>query len=143
MERFKVFDVLHHEHLSLVSLSLADPASLPELFKRLEEKEIKIKFLVSHHENHGTLHLTFCATRSRHICWPGARISARFRRCSAMRTSRLLRSTRTSAGITFGRCTSGITRVANRDHKFSVPGRFAQLIAQRPGSRYPLLDVDV
>ena len=64
MERFKVFDVLHHEHLSLISLSLADPAFLLGLFERLEEKEIKIKFLVSHHENDGTLHLTFCVERS-------------------------------------------------------------------------------
>ena len=64
MERFKVFDVLHHEHLSLISLSLAEPVSLPELFERLEEKDIKIKFLVSHHENEGTLHLTFCVERS-------------------------------------------------------------------------------
>ena len=64
MERFKVFDVLHHEHLSLISLSLADPASLPELFERLEEKQIKIKFLVSHHENDGRLNLTFCVERS-------------------------------------------------------------------------------
>jgi len=64
MERFKVFDVLHHEHLSLISLSLAEPVSLPGLFARLEEKDIKIKFLVSHHENEGTLHLTFCVERS-------------------------------------------------------------------------------
>jgi len=48
MERFKVFDVLHHEHLSLISLSLPEPSSLPGLFERLEGKEIKIKFLVSH-----------------------------------------------------------------------------------------------
>ena len=64
MERFKVFDVLHHEHLSLISLSLAETASLPGLFARLEEKDIKIKFLVSHHEIDGTLHLTFCVERS-------------------------------------------------------------------------------
>ena len=64
MERFKVFDVLHHEHLSLISLSIADPALLPGLFERLEEKEIKIKFLVSHHENDGRLHFIFCVERS-------------------------------------------------------------------------------
>ena len=64
MERFKVFDVLHHEHLSLVSLSLTEPSLLPGLFKQLEGKEIKIKFLVSHHENDGWLHLIFCVERS-------------------------------------------------------------------------------
>ena len=64
MERFKVFDVLHHEHLSLISLSLAEPSCLPGLFEHLEEKEIKIKFLVSHHENNGGLHLIFCVERS-------------------------------------------------------------------------------
>jgi aspartokinase len=64
MERFKVFDVLHHEHLSLINLSIADPAFLSQLFERLEEKEIKIKFLVSHHENDGRLHLIFCVERS-------------------------------------------------------------------------------
>ena len=64
MERFKVFDVLHHEHLSLISLSLTEPSSLPGLFEQLEGKEIKIKFLVSHHENDGRLHLIFCVERS-------------------------------------------------------------------------------
>ena len=64
MERFKVFDVLHHEHLSLISLSITDPAFLPGLFEQLEGKEIKIKFLVSHHENDGKLHLIFCVERS-------------------------------------------------------------------------------
>lgn len=64
MERFKVFDVLHHEHLSLISLSITNPAFLSGLFERLEEKEIKIKFLVSHNENHGRLHLIFCVERS-------------------------------------------------------------------------------
>ena len=64
MERFKVFDVLHHEHLSLISLSSFEPATLSGLFERLEEKEIKIKFLASHHESDGTLHITFCVERS-------------------------------------------------------------------------------
>ena len=64
MERFKVFDVLHHEYLSLVSLTLAQPDALQELFEQLEEKEIKIKFLVAHHKNDGVLHLTFCVERS-------------------------------------------------------------------------------
>ena len=64
MERFKVFDVLHHEHLSLVSLTLVQPDSLQKLFEQLEEKEIKIKFLVAHHGNDGVLHLTFCVERS-------------------------------------------------------------------------------
>ena len=64
MERFKVFDVLHHEHLSLFKLSITDPSFLPGLFEQLEGKEIKIKFLVSHHENDGGLHLIFCVERS-------------------------------------------------------------------------------
>jgi aspartokinase len=64
MERFKVFDVLHHEHLSLISLSITNPAFLSGLFERLEKKEIKIKFLVSHNENDGRLHLIFCVERS-------------------------------------------------------------------------------
>ena len=64
MERFKVFDVLHHEHLSLISLAITNPAFLSGLFEQLEEKEIKIKFLVSHNENDGRLHLIFCVERS-------------------------------------------------------------------------------
>jgi aspartokinase len=64
MERFKVFDVLHHEYLSLVSLTLAQPDALQELFEQMEEKEIKIKFLVAHHKNDGVLYLTFCVERS-------------------------------------------------------------------------------
>ena len=64
MERFKVFDVLHHEHLSLISLSITNPAFLSGLFEQLEEKEIKIKFLVSHNENDGRLHIIFCVERS-------------------------------------------------------------------------------
>jgi len=64
MERFKVFDVLHHEYLSLVSVTLAQPAALQELFEQLEEQEIKIKFLAAHHETDGVLHLTFCVERS-------------------------------------------------------------------------------
>ncbi len=64
MERFKVFDVLHHEHLSLVRLLLPEPASLPGLFAQLEEKGIKIKFLVSHQETDGSLSLAFCVEKS-------------------------------------------------------------------------------
>ena len=64
MARFQVFDVLHHEHLSLLSLVLAKPDALQELFEQLEDKEIKIKFLVAHHKNDRTLHLTFCVERS-------------------------------------------------------------------------------
>jgi len=64
MERFKVFDVLHHEYLSLVSVTVGQPDALQELFEQLEDKEIKIKFLVAHNENDGVLHITFCVERS-------------------------------------------------------------------------------
>ena len=64
MERFKVFDVLHHEHLSLIRLSITDSSFLPGLFEQLEGNELKIKFLVSHHENNKGLHLIFCVERS-------------------------------------------------------------------------------
>jgi len=64
MERFKVFDVLHHEHLALFNLTLAQPDLLQELFEHLEEKQIKIKFLAAHHTHNGLLHLTFCVDRS-------------------------------------------------------------------------------
>ncbi len=64
MERFKVFDVLHHEHLSQISLTLIENNCLKGLFEQLEETGIKIKFLVCHQGEDGVLHLTFCVEKS-------------------------------------------------------------------------------
>lgn len=64
MERFKVFDVLHHEHLSLISLTLAEGSHPQDLFNKMEARDIKIKFLASHQEINGEAQLTFCVERS-------------------------------------------------------------------------------
>ena len=63
MERFKVFDILHHEHLCQISLTLTENNCLKDLFDQLEEKEVKIKFLAYHQEKDGVLHLTFCVEK--------------------------------------------------------------------------------
>lgn len=60
MKRFKVFDILHHEHLCQISLTFSENISSKDLFEQLEEEEVKIKFLACHQEKDGALHLTFC-----------------------------------------------------------------------------------
>jgi aspartokinase len=60
MERFKVFDVLHHEHLCQISLTLTENSPSKDLFEQLEGEGVKIKFLVCHQEKEGNLHVTFC-----------------------------------------------------------------------------------
>jgi aspartokinase len=63
MDRFKVFDVLHHEHLSQVSLTLSENTSLKEAFEQLEHKGIKIKFLVCHRTTENIVYVSFCIER--------------------------------------------------------------------------------
>ena len=64
MQRFKVFDVLHHEHLSQITLTLTENNFLNDLFEQLEELGVKIKFLVSHLGKDGILHITFCVEKT-------------------------------------------------------------------------------
>ena len=63
MDRFKVFDVLHHEHLAQVMLTLHDNTSLKVVFEQLELKGIKIKFLVCLRTTESSFHVTFCVER--------------------------------------------------------------------------------
>ena len=63
MDRFKVFDVLHHEHLAQISLTLHDNTSLKDVFEQLEHKGIKIKFLVCHRAAENIMYVTFCIER--------------------------------------------------------------------------------
>ena len=64
MQRFKVFDILHHEHLSQITLTLTENNFLNDLFEQLEEMGVKIKFLVSHLGKDGILHITFCVEKT-------------------------------------------------------------------------------
>lgn len=63
MDRFKVFDVLHHEHLAQISLTLHNNTSLKDVFEQLEHKGIKIKFLVCHRATENIMHVAFCVDR--------------------------------------------------------------------------------
>jgi len=63
MKRFEVFDILHHEHLCQISLTLIETSLLKGLFEQLGKEGIKIKFLVCHQEKDGALHLTFCVEK--------------------------------------------------------------------------------
>jgi aspartokinase len=63
MDRFKVFDVLHYEHLAQVSLVLPENRSLKDVFEQLERKGIKIKFLVCHRAAENIIYVTFCVER--------------------------------------------------------------------------------
>ena len=64
MQRFKVFDILHHEHLSQITLTQTENNCLNDLFVQLEETGIKIKFLVSHQGKDGVFHITFCVEKT-------------------------------------------------------------------------------
>ncbi|MBW2220987.1 MAG: ACT domain-containing protein [Deltaproteobacteria bacterium] len=64
MQRFKVFDILHHEHLCQITLTLTENNFLNDLFEQLEEMGVKIKFLVSHLGKDGILHITFCVEKT-------------------------------------------------------------------------------
>ena len=63
-ERIKIYDILHHDNLCLIRLSLVENNCLKSLFDQLERKEIKTKFFVSHQERDGVLQLAFCVERS-------------------------------------------------------------------------------
>lgn len=64
MERIKIYDILHHEHLSQICLNLMGDNCLKDLFDQLAEKGIKIKFSAFHQEKEGVLHFSFCIERS-------------------------------------------------------------------------------
>ena len=63
-KRIKIYDILHHDNLSLIRLSLVENNCLKNLFDQLERKEIKIKFFASHQERDDVLQLAFCVERS-------------------------------------------------------------------------------
>jgi len=61
MERFKIYNVLHHEHLAQITLSLTGDSNYPQiLFDQLDEKGIVLKFLAFQQEEEKSLRLTFC-----------------------------------------------------------------------------------
>jgi aspartokinase len=64
MERFKVFDILHHEYLCMINMSLSENTCLQELFSQFETIEIKIKFFTLHQVKKESTHLSFCVERS-------------------------------------------------------------------------------
>lgn len=64
MQRFKVFDILHHEHLCQITLTRIENHCLNDLFEQLEEMGVKIKFLISHQGKDGMLHITFCVEKT-------------------------------------------------------------------------------
>jgi aspartokinase len=64
MERFKVFDILHHEHLCQISIELAEVDCLTDLFEQLEKREIKIKFVALHQDKKQGYHISFCVEKS-------------------------------------------------------------------------------
>lgn len=64
MQRFKVFDILHHEHLCQITLTWTENPCLDDLFEHLEEMGVKIKFLISHQGTDNLLHITFCAEKT-------------------------------------------------------------------------------
>ena len=64
MERLKVFDILHHDYLSHINLSLSDDAQAIQLFEQLEEKEIRMKFLALQKKDKAGGRLSFCVERS-------------------------------------------------------------------------------
>ena len=64
MERIKIYDILHHDHLCQIELRLVENSCLKALFDQLENREIKVKFLAFHQEREGEPQLTFCVERS-------------------------------------------------------------------------------
>ena len=64
MERLKVFDILHHDYLTHINLTLACDAQAIQLFEQLEEKEIRIKFLAVQKKDKDGGRLSFCIERS-------------------------------------------------------------------------------
>lgn len=64
MERIKIYDILHHEHLCQICLVLVDHCSMKKMFDQLEHKAIKIKFFAFHQVDQNGFHCTFCVDRS-------------------------------------------------------------------------------
>ena len=63
MERLKIYDILHNEHLCQIKLS-AENSCVEELFSRLGSRDIKIKFFASHQDGHEKSQLAFCIQKS-------------------------------------------------------------------------------
>jgi len=64
MERFKIYNIIHHDQLGQITLTLAEDNNfLEEMFNRLKGKGIKIKFLAFQQEREGSSHLTLCVER--------------------------------------------------------------------------------
>jgi aspartokinase len=60
MERFKIYSILHHDHLSQVSLTVNDNTPyLKHLFDQLSERAVKVKSLVLQKQAEKSLTLTF------------------------------------------------------------------------------------
>ena len=64
MERIKIYDILHHDHLCQIELTRVENSCLKTLFDQLENREIKVKFFACHQEKNGEPQLTFCVERS-------------------------------------------------------------------------------
>ena len=61
MERFKIYNILHHDHLGQITLTLTEDSNYPQiLFDQLDEKGIKLKFIAFQQEKEESLRLTFC-----------------------------------------------------------------------------------
>ena len=64
MERFKIYDILHHDRLCLIRLTLKDHSCIKGIFDQMEGMWIKIKFSAFQQEGDGLFQITFCVDRS-------------------------------------------------------------------------------
>jgi aspartokinase len=60
MERFKIYNILHQDHLGQITLSLTEDSNYQILFDQLDEKRIKLKFIAFQQEKEESLRLSFC-----------------------------------------------------------------------------------
>jgi aspartokinase len=64
MERFKIYDILHHDRICQIRLSLKDHSCIKGIFDQMEGLLIKIKFSAFQQERGGLLQLIFCVDKS-------------------------------------------------------------------------------
>lgn len=63
-ERLKIYDVLHNDYLCRICLNLPSLDRLDQLFRRLDDHQIKLKFLAFLRGPQNLRHISFCVERS-------------------------------------------------------------------------------
>jgi len=64
MERLKIYDILHNENMCQIKLTTKNNSCVEDLFNRMGNREIKIKFFAFHQDGDESSQFAFCIQKS-------------------------------------------------------------------------------